>query len=74
MDYEAPALELLSNLLYHVLTTDGKLCPNVVKSSTSEKPFQAYSLEELWKLSCGDFIPSVIAVTVASICQQRRGK
>jgi hypothetical protein len=29
----------------------------------SEKQFQAYSMEELWKLSCGDFISTVVAVT-----------
>jgi len=61
MNYEAPALELLPTPLYHILTTDGKLCSNVIKSSKSEKQFQAYSMEELWKLSCGDFTPSVIA-------------
>jgi len=66
MNYQILVLDLLSTPLYHILTTDGKLDSNVIKSSMSEKQFQTYSMEELRKLSCGDFIPSVIAGTYSA--------
>jgi hypothetical protein len=41
----------------------------------AEKQFKAYSMEELWKLSRGDLIPSVFAVTYSGkYLSAKRGK
>ena len=40
----------------------------------SEKQFQAYSIEELWKLLCGDFTPTVTAVTYSGKYVSKREK
>jgi hypothetical protein len=74
MIYEALALELLSTSLYHILTTDGKLCSNFIKLSMFEKQFQAYSMEELWNcrvVTSSHLLLQLLAV--ASSCQQRGG-